>query len=244
VSFKLEVANKGGHSSVPTRDNAIYHLADGLSRLGRFEFPVHLFDVTRAAFERGANLYGGQLGADLKTMVQNPNDPGAVARLSAIPFYNAQMRTTCVATMLSGGHAENALPQLASAVVNCRLLPVDKPADIKRTLEQALGDSKITLTEINHPFATPYTPIDPKVMSAVTASTNKLWPGIPVVPAMDTGATDGIYLIRAGIPTYGVSGIFNDEDDYRAHGRSERILVKSFDDAVDFIYDLVTRLAM
>jgi acetylornithine deacetylase/succinyl-diaminopimelate desuccinylase-like protein len=244
VSFKLEVANKGGHSSVPTRDNAIYHLADGLSRLGRFEFPVHLFDVTRAAFERGANLYGGQLGADLKTMVQNPNDPGAVARLSAIPFYNAQMRTTCVATMLSGGHAENALPQLASAVVNCRLLPVDKPADIKRTLEQALGDSKITLTEINHPVATPYTPIDPKVMSAVTASTNKLWPGIPVVPAMDTGATDGIYLIRAGIPTYGVSGIFNDEDDYRAHGRSERILVKSFDDAVDFIYDLVTRLAM
>ena len=244
LSYKLEVANKGGHSSVPTRDNAIYHLADGLSRLGKFEFPVHLFDVTRAAFERGANLYGGQLGADLKTMVQNPNDPGAVARLSAIPFYNAQMRTTCVATMLSGGHAENALPQLASAVVNCRLLPVDKPADIKRTLEQALGDSKITLTEINHPVAPPYTAIDPKVMSAVTASTNKLWPGIPVIPAMDTGATDGIYLIRAGIPTYGVSGIFNDEDDYRAHGRSERILVKSFDDAVDFIYDLVTRLAM
>jgi len=244
LSYKLEVANKGGHSSVPTRDNAIYHLADGLSRLGRFEFPVHLFDVTRAAFERGANLYGGQLGADLKTMVQNPNDPAAVARLSAIPFYNAQMRTTCVPTMLSGGHAENALPQLASGVVNCRLLPVDKPADIKGTLEQVLGDSKITLTEINHPVATRYTPIDPKVMSAVTASTNKIWPGIPVIPAMDTGATDGIYLIRAGIPTYGVSGIFNDEDDYRAHGRSERILVKSFDDAVDFIYDLVTRLAM
>ena len=244
LSYKLEVADKGGHSSIPTRDNAIYHLADGLSRLGRFEFPVHLFDVTRAAFERGANLYGGQLAADLKTMVQNPKDPGAVARLSAIPFYNAQMRTTCVATMLSGGHAENALPQLASAVVNCRLLPVDKPADIKRTLEQALGDSKITLTEINRPVATPYTPIDPKVMSAVTASTAKLWPGIPVIPAMDTGATDGIYLIRAGIPTYGISGIFNDEDDYRAHGRSERILVKSFDDAVDFIYDLVTRLAM
>jgi acetylornithine deacetylase/succinyl-diaminopimelate desuccinylase-like protein len=243
LSFKLEVANPGGHSSLPTRDNAIYHLADGLSRLGKFEFPVHLFDVTRAAFERGANLYGGQLGADLKTMVQNPNDPGAVARLSAIPFYNAQMRTTCVATMLSGGHAENALPQAASAVVNCRLLPADKPADVKRALEQVLADSKITLTEINHPIATPYTPIDPKVMAAVTSSTNKLWPGIPMIPAMDTGATDGIYLIRAGIPTYGVSGIFNDEDDYRAHGRSERILVKSFDDAVDFTYDLVTRLA-
>ncbi len=244
LSFKLEVANKGGHSSLPTRDNAIYHLADGLSRLEKFDFPVHLFDVTRAAFERGANLYPGQLGADLKTMVQNPNDPAAVARLSAIPFYNAQLRTTCVATMLSGGHAENALPQLASAVVNCRLLPVDKPADIKRTLEQVLADPAITLTEMNQPAATPYTPIDTKVMAAVTASTHKLWPGLPVIPAMDTGATDGTRLIRAGIPTYGVSGIFNDEDDYRAHGRSERILIKSFDDAADFIYDLVTRLAM
>ena len=243
VSFKLEVANKGGHSSVPTRDNAIYQLADGLSRLARYDFPVHLFDVTRAAFERGANIYPGQLGADLKTMVQNPNDAGAIARLSAIPFYNAQMRTTCVATMLSAGHAENALPQLASAVVNCRLLPIEKPSDIKRTLEQVLADPRITVTEMNQPVATPYTPIDPRVLAAVTASTNKLWPGIPVIPAMDTGASDGIYLIRAGIPTYGVSGIFNDEDDYRAHGRSERILVKSFDDAVDFIYDLITRLA-
>ena len=244
VSFKLEVANKGGHSSVPTRDNAIYQLADGLSRLARYDFPVHLFDVTRAAFERGANIYPGQLGADLKTMVQNPNDSGAVARLSAIPFYNAQMRTTCVPTMLSGGHAENALPQLATAVVNCRLLPIEKPSDIKRTLEQVLADPRITVTEMNQPIATPYTPIDPRVLAAVTASTAKLWPGLPVIPAMDTGASDGIYLIRAGIPTYGVSGIFNDEDDYRAHGRSERILVKSFDDAVDFIYDLITRLAM
>jgi acetylornithine deacetylase/succinyl-diaminopimelate desuccinylase-like protein len=243
VSFKLEVANKGGHSSVPTPDNAIYQLADGLSRLARYDFPIHLFDVTRAAFERGANIYPGQLGVDLKTMVQNPNDAGAIARLSAIPFYNAQMRTTCVATMLSGGHAENALPQLASAVVNCRLLPIEKPSDIKRTLEQVLADTRITVTEMNQPIATPYTPIDPRVLAAVTASTNKLWPGIPVIPAMDTGASDGIYLIRAGIPTYGVSGIFNDEDDYRAHGRSERILVKSFDDAVDFIYDLIIRLA-
>jgi acetylornithine deacetylase/succinyl-diaminopimelate desuccinylase-like protein len=243
LSFKLEVTNNGGHSSLPTRDNAIYHLADGLSRLAKFDFPVHLFDVTRAAFERGANLYSGQLGADLKTMVQNPNDAAALARLSAIPLYNAQLRTTCVATMLSAGHAENALPQLASAVVNCRLLPVDKPADVKRALEQVLAEPKITVTEMNQPAATPYTPIDPTVMAAVTASTNKFWPGLPVVPTLETGATDGSRLIRAGIPTYGVSGIFGDEDDVRAHGRNERILVKSFDDAGDFIYDLVTRLA-
>jgi acetylornithine deacetylase/succinyl-diaminopimelate desuccinylase-like protein len=244
LSFKLEVTNSGGHSSLPTKDNAIYHLADGLSRLAKFDFPVHLFDVTRAAFERGANLYGGQLGEDLKRMVQNPDDAAAIARLSAIPLYNAQMRTTCVATMLSAGHAENALPQLATATVNCRLLPVDKPEDIKRALEQVLADPKITVTEMNQPASTPYTPIDPKVMAAVTASTNKLWPGLPIVPAMETGATDGSRMIRAGIPTYGVSGIFGDEDDVRAHGRSERILVKSFDDAVDFMYDLITRLAM
>jgi acetylornithine deacetylase/succinyl-diaminopimelate desuccinylase-like protein len=243
LSFKLEVTNSGGHSSLPTRDNAIYHLADGLSRLGKFDFPVHLFDVTRAAFERGANIYGGQLAADLKALVQNPGDAAAVARLSAIPLYNAQMRTTCEATMLSGGHAQNALPQLASAVVNCRLLPVDKPADIKRTLEQVLADPKITVTEMNQPVSTPYAPIDPKAMAAVTASTGKFWPGLPVVPAMETGATDGTVMIRAGIPTYGVSGMFGDEDDVRAHGRDERILVKSFDDAVDFMYDLVTRLA-
>jgi acetylornithine deacetylase/succinyl-diaminopimelate desuccinylase-like protein len=243
LSFKLEVTNKGGHSSLPEKDNAIYHLADGLSRLARFDFPVHLFDVTRTAFERGANLYGGQLGEDFKTIVRNPDDAAAIARLSASPLYNAQLRTTCVATMLTAGHAENALPQLASATVNCRLLPVDKPADIKRALEQVLADPKITVTEMNQAAFTPYTPIDPKVMAALTASSNKFWPGLPVIPTMETGATDGTRLIRAGIPTYGISGIFGDEDDVRAHGRSERILVKSFDDAVDFMYDLVTRLA-
>ena len=243
LSFKLEVTNNGGHSSLPVKNNAIYHLADGLSRLSKFDFPVRLFDVTRAAFERSANVYVGQLGADLKTMVQNPADPAAVARLSAIPFYNAQMRTTCVATMLSGGHAENALPALAAAVVNCRLLPIDNAADVKRTLQQVIADPKIQLTEIKEPVITPYKPIDPGVMAAVTASTAKLWPGLPVVPTMATGASDGIYLIRSGIPTYGVSGIFGDEDDVRAHGRNERILVKSFDQGVDFIYDLATRLA-
>jgi acetylornithine deacetylase/succinyl-diaminopimelate desuccinylase-like protein len=243
LSFKLEVTNSGGHSSLPTRDNAIYHLADGLSRLGKFDFPVKLFDVTRAGFERSANVYGGQLGEDLKTMVQNPNDPAALARLSAIPFYNAQLRTTCVATMMSAGHAENALPQLASAVVNCRLLPVEKPEEIRRTLEQVLADPKIKLTEMKVPVMTPFHPIDPTVLAAVTAATNKLWPGLPVIPTMDTGASDGIYLIRAGILTYGVSGIFGDEDDVRAHGRDERVLVKSFYDAVDFIYDLAKRLS-
>jgi acetylornithine deacetylase/succinyl-diaminopimelate desuccinylase-like protein len=242
LSFKLETRNPGGHSSLPIKDNAIYHLADGLSRLGKFDFPVHLFDVTRASFERMAAIYPGQLGADMKAIVQNPNDAAVVSRLSALPQYNAQLRTTCVATMLAAGHAENALPQSATATVNCRLLPVDKAQDVERTLNQVLADPQITVSVMRPPTPVPYTPINAKVLSVVTAATAGYWPGIPVIPRMDTGASDGIYLIGAGMPTYGISGIFGDEDDVRAHGRDERVLVQWFYDAVDFMYTLVTAL--
>jgi acetylornithine deacetylase/succinyl-diaminopimelate desuccinylase-like protein len=238
LSFKLEVTNPGGHSSLPTRDNAIYHLAEGLARLAKFDFPVRLFDVTRASFERMAPFYQGQLGADMKAVVANPHDEAVVARLSALPQYNAQLRTTCVATMLSGGHAENALPQSATAVVNCRLLPVDQAEDVERTLNQVLGDPKIKVSVMKPPKPVAYTPISPKVWNAVTAATSKSWPGLSVIPQMSTGASDGIYLIAAGIPTYGITGIFGDEDDVRAHGRDERVLVKSFDEAIDFMYDV------
>jgi len=242
LSFKLEVTNPGGHSSLPTRDNAIYRLAEGLSRLAKFDFPVHLFDVTRASFERMAPIYEGQLGADMKAVGQNPNDAEVVSRLSAVPQYNAQLRTTCVATMLAGGHAENALPQTATATVNCRILPVDKPADVERTLNQVLADSKITVTPMLPPKPIPFTGMNQKVLSAVTAATAKHWPGLGVIPKMEAGASDAIYLTGAGIPTYGASGIFGDEDDVRAHGRDERVLVKSFYEAVDFMYTLATTL--
>jgi acetylornithine deacetylase/succinyl-diaminopimelate desuccinylase-like protein len=242
LSFRLETSNTGGHSSLPVKDNAIYHLADGLSRLAKFDFPVHLFDVTRASFERMASIYPGQLGADMKAIVQNPNEAAVVARLSALPQYNAQLRTTCVATMLSGGHAENALPQSATATVNCRLLPVDKAQDVERTINQVLADPKIKVSVMQPPKPVPYTPINSKVLAVVTAATARFWPGIPVIPRMDTGASDGIYLIGAGMPTYGISGIFGDEDDVRAHGRDERVLVQSFYDAVDFMYTLATAL--
>jgi acetylornithine deacetylase/succinyl-diaminopimelate desuccinylase-like protein len=242
LSFKLETSNPGGHSSLPVKDNAIYHLADGLSRLAKFDFPVHLFDVTRASFERMASIYPGQLGADMKAIVQNPSDAAVVSRLSALPQYNAQLRTTCVATMLSAGHAENALPQSAEATVNCRLLPVDNAADVERTLNQVLADPKIRVSVMQPPKPVPFQPINSKVLAVVTAATAKFWPGIPVIPRMDTGASDGIYLISAGMPTYGVSGIFGDEDDVRAHGRDERVLVQSFYNAVDFMYTLVTAL--
>jgi acetylornithine deacetylase/succinyl-diaminopimelate desuccinylase-like protein len=242
LSFRLEVTNSGGHSSLPKKDNAIYHLAEGLSRLAKFDFPVRLFDVTRTEFERAAPLYPGQLGADLKAIGANPDDPQVIGRLSELPLYNALMRTTCVATMLSGGHAENALPQTAGAVINCRLIPVDKADEVEATLRHVLADPAINITVMTPAKASKYVPMNQTVLAAVTSVTAKYWPGLPVIPQMSTGASDGVYLNSRGIPTYGVSGIFGDEDDVRAHGRDERVMVKSFYDAVDFIYDVAVIL--
>lgn len=242
LSFKLEVTNPGGHSSQPRKDNAIYHLSDGLSRLAKFDFPVRLFDVTRSQFERAASLYPGQLGADLKALGQNPGDTAVLERLSAFPLYNALIRTTCVPTMMTAGHAENALPQTASATVNCRLLPVDNALDVQKTLRQVLADPAIAITEMAPAKLGNYKPLNTQLMAVVTAATNKFWPGLPVIPLMTTGASDGVYTNVAGIPTYGVDGLFGDEDDVRAHGRDERVLVKSFYDALDFYYEVITGL--
>ena len=242
MSFRLDVTNPGGHSSLPRRDNAIYHLAEGLGRLARFDFPIHLFDVTRASFERAAPLYTGQLGEDLRIITERQTDLAAVGRLSAMPLYNALLRTTCVPTMMSAGHAENALPQSATAVVNCRLLPVDKPADVQKTLIAVLGDPAIKVSVLTPARLTRNVPLNPKVMAAITAVTWKYWPGMPVIPIMSTGASDGVYLNAAGIPTYGVNGIFGDQDDVRAHGRDERVMVSSFFDAVSFMYGLALHI--
>jgi acetylornithine deacetylase/succinyl-diaminopimelate desuccinylase-like protein len=165
-----------------------------------------------------------------------------LARLSALPLYNALLRTTCVPTMLAGGHAENALPQSATAVINCRVLPVDKPDDVEIALKKALADPQIKVSVMTPAKVSKFVPMNATLLSAVTAATAKHWPGLPVIPEMATGASDGVYLNVAGIPAYGVSGIFVDEDDVRAHGRDERVLVKSFYDALDFIYDVATTL--
>lgn len=241
-SYKLEVTNPGGHSSRPTKDNAIYRLAEGLTRLSKYDFPVHLFDVTRQQLERLAPYYGGQEGRDMKAIAANPNNAAAVARFSEKPQDNALLRTTCTPTLLAAGHAENALPQLATATVNCRILPVENASDVEKKIVELLADPRIKVTPVKGVTTVPYTPIEPKVMSAVSAVTEKHWSGLPVVPKMSLGATDSIYLIRGGIPAYGVSGIFRDEDDDRAHGRDERILTQSFDDGVGFIYDLMSAL--
>ncbi len=242
VSFRLATSNTGGHSSQPRKDNAIYHLAEGLARLQKFDFPIRLSDMTRAQLERAAPLYPGQVGDDLKTIMQRPDDAAAGKRLSAIPLYNALLRTTCVPTMLSAGHAENALPQDATAVLNCRLLPSDKPADVEHTLATVVGDPSIRITRMTPLRGTKATPMNRRVIAAVSAVSAKYWLGLPVIPEMSTGASDGVYLNRAGIPTYGVSGIFTDEDDIRAHGRDERVPVTSFYLALDFMYDVAARL--
>ncbi len=243
LTFQLQATNSGGHSSRPTRDNAIYRIANALGRIEKFDFPVHLSDVTRAYFERMAGIVGGTVGADMKAIVQNPKDAVVAARLSESPFYNAQLRTTCVATMLTAGHAENALPQTATATVNCRLLPNDSPDEIERALREVTADPKIAISRLAPPKPSPSLPIDARVMAAVTAATHAQWPGIPIIPVMDTGATDGVWLRTAGIPTYGVNGNFIDINDGRAHGRDERIGVTSFEQSLDFMYSVIKRLA-
>jgi acetylornithine deacetylase/succinyl-diaminopimelate desuccinylase-like protein len=240
LSFTLEVKNRGGHSSLPEKDNAIYHLAEGLARLARFDFPVRLDEITRTYFDRASALETGQSAADMKAVAKIPPDPGAIARLSQIPYYNALMRTTCVATRLAAGHADNALPQTARAVVNCRILPGESPDEVEKAIIRVLADEQIAVTRIAEPKPSPASPLVPEIMKPVESITQEMWPGVPVIPTMSTGATDGLYLRIAGIPTYGVSGIFADIDDVRAHGRDERISVKSFFEGLEFLYRLVS----
>jgi acetylornithine deacetylase/succinyl-diaminopimelate desuccinylase-like protein len=238
-SFLLEVKNKGGHSSRPVKDNAIYHLATALQRLAGFDFPVNLNEVTRAYFERVSKLESGETTTAMKGVIQNPPDARSVAYLENIPAYNATMRTTCVATMLEAGHAENALPQTARATVNCRILPTETAEQTRETLIKVIDDSRITITPIREPKPSTPSPLSAEVMKPIETITRQMWPGVPVVPVMSTGATDSLYLRNAGIPIYGTSGIFGDIDDSRAHGKDERISVKSFYDGQEYLYRLV-----
>jgi acetylornithine deacetylase/succinyl-diaminopimelate desuccinylase-like protein len=244
ISFRLEVRNKGGHSSRPVKDNAIYHLSQGLARLAQFDFPVTLMEVTRAYFERMAALQPPQDAAAMKRVISTtPPDPDAVAQLAKSPYYNALLRTTCVATRLEAGHADNALPQLARATVNCRVLPAQTIAQVEKTLVEVLADDQIHVLKIElRDTVSPASPLNPEVVKTVEAVTRSMWPELPVVPVMETGATDSKYLRDAGIPAFGVTGIFADVDDNRAHGRDERVSVRAFYEAREFLYRLIKRL--
>ena len=237
--------NNGGHSAVPMKDNAIYHMAEGLVRLSKFSFPFKLNDTTRAYFERIAQFEGEQTAADMRTVLSDKPDPAAMsfARLAANPVYNAQLRTTCVATMLEGGHAVNALPQLASAKVNCRIMPGEPVEEVKTTLERVLADDQITVTQLDQPVLSAPSALHEEIMGSIEKLSQEFWPGAVVLPTMSAGATDGSYLRNAGIPTYGHSGLAGDINDVRIHGKDERILVKSFDQGEEYLYRLVKLLS-
>ncbi|MGB8357734.1 MAG: M20/M25/M40 family metallo-hydrolase [Bacteroidales bacterium] len=242
--FTLETHNKGGHSSLPVKDNAIYKMAGALVRLSMYDFPLDLNETSRMFFERSAQLETGQAKADMIAVSGSTVDTAAANRLAkSYPQYNSQMRTTCVATMIRGGHANNALPQTVTANINCRLLPDDNIEHVTTTLKAIINDPQIELINTYAANAGPMSPLRKDVVDAVDSITASMWKGVIVTPVMATGATDGKYLRSAGMPVYGVSGMFSDIDDVRAHGRDERIGVMEYLNGVEFMFRLMKTLS-
>ena len=246
ADYELEVTNPGGHSSLPTSENAIYRLAAALVRLQNYRFPFELNNVTRAYFEGTAAVEKGQVAADMIAVTKRPPDQAAIDRLSRDPYSNSTMHTTCVATRLQAGHANNALPQRATANVNCRILPGHSRDEIRKVLAEVIADPTVTVSYVVNGIkvimgemektALPPVPLKKEVMVPLEKIAGKMWPGAPVVPTMGTGATDGVYTNPAGMPTYGVCGLAIDLGDDRSHGRDERLGVESYYNGVDFYY--------
>jgi acetylornithine deacetylase/succinyl-diaminopimelate desuccinylase-like protein len=239
VTFALEVTNKGGHSSLPEPDNAIYRLAAGLGHIAALQFPVRLNTTTRAFFGSMAAMQSGQTRADMLAVARPTPDLEAVKRLEASPFYNAMLRTTCVATMIDGGHAENALPQRARAVIQCRMLPDDTQEAVEAVLAKALNDPMVKISVMTPAAPGPESVAPPALMRKVDALVTSMWPNLPVVLDMDAGASDSKYTRGVGIPTFGITGMFTDIDDNRAHGRDERVPITGFYEDVEFTYRLM-----
>ena len=252
VDYQFESLNPGGHSSLPSQDNAIYHLAGALSRLQKFSFPVNMNEITRNYFLKTAALSSGQTAEDMGSVAKDPPDRNSIERLSGSVYFNSLLHTTCVATMLNGGHAPNALPQMARANVNCRIFPGEDPEAVRKTLEKVAADAKVTVTVVPFkdetgtvipPVGVPSSPLLPEVVRAEEKTVHAFWPGLPVVPTMSTGATDGRYLRIAGIPTYGIACMFFDVNDTRAHGKDERVAVQDFNQGVEVSYSLIKNLS-
>ena len=241
INYRFEVHNKGGHSSLPVPDNAIYRLAVALEHLANFGFPLKTNEVTAAYFKQMSKIETGPSREDLARAAEGTQE--AMTRLAAAtPAFNATLRTTCVATQLEGGHAINALPQLAAANVNCRVLPEDSADYVTSTLQKVVADDQVSIKILGDVSAGPASPMRPNLLTAISETTNKTWPGVPTVPIMVMGATDGKYLRIAGIPTYGVQGFFFDRNDIRFHGRDERLSEQSFYEGQAFLYDLIKQL--
>lgn len=250
--YQLVTTNPGGHSSLPRPDNAIYELSHALVNLEHYKFPFELNSVTRAYYEHLAAVEKGQRAEDIKAMLRTPPDNAAIDRVSQDPIDNSRIHTTCVATRLSGGHANNALPGRAEAVVNCRILPGHSKQEVRDELVKVFADPKVEIRFITNAgevldnipdqrsFAPP--PPRPDVFNSIKAVAAKMWPGIPVFPTMATGASDGVYTMAVGLPTYGVSGVEMERDDHREHGRDERVPAEAFYKGVDFYYRFMKTL--
>jgi acetylornithine deacetylase/succinyl-diaminopimelate desuccinylase-like protein len=239
--FALEAADVGGHSSRPTKNNPIVRLSVGLAKLGGHNFEVALNQATRGYFEAQSRLAAPDVAASMQAVLKDPRDEAAVEHLWAInPGWNGMLRTTCVVTEITGGHAANALPQHARANVNCRILPGVPIADVQKEIVAVIGDDKISVAPTGDPgIQSPPPPLSPAILGPVRKIADKLWPGVAIVPTMSTGATDGRFLNVAGIPTYGLSGMFHDAEGSRAHGLNERIRVRSLMDGRRFLYEVV-----
>jgi len=252
ADYQLLATNPGGHSSLPKPDNAIYHIADALTAVQRYQFPLELNSVTRGYFEQMARVEPPDTAADMRAILADPPDAAAAARLSKDARYNSTLHTTCVATMLSGGHAPNALPQRAEANVNCRIFPGHSQEEIRLELVKLINDPALTVRyradsgELSDHGSDRKSMVPPPlrsdVMNSLRAVSQKLWPNTPVVPIMETGASDSIYTMMAGIPSYGISGVAIDRDDVRAHGKDERLKVESYFAGVDFYYQFLEAL--
>ena len=242
ATFDVTATNPGGHSSVPRSDNAIYALAAALGRLAQHNFPVQYNEVTRTAYGRGAEVENGQLADDMRAAGRGETSGPAIDRLRAIPYLGAGLRTTCVATMLTGGHAENALPQSATAKVNCRVFPGVEIPEVQRALEGVIADTSVHLTLTYPPVPSPPSPLRADVMPTVERLASELWPGSVVIPSMSNGATDGLYLRNVGVPVFGLGALQLQSQDDRSHGLDERVPVASLYKAREYWYRLVKAL--
>jgi acetylornithine deacetylase/succinyl-diaminopimelate desuccinylase-like protein len=243
MAFEAEVTDKGGHSSRPTADNPIYRLSEGLARLSKFRFPMHLTETTRQYFERRAAIETGSIKADMLAAAKTPPDPAAIERLSAEVETNILLRTTCTATQIDGGHAQNALPQRARATLQCRIIPGESQDSVRDTLARVLADPTIKISVITPATPSPESPLSGNILATVEKVAHQLWTDVVILPQMGAGASDSKYTRVVGIPSYGIDGMFDDLDDGRAHGRDERIGVAAFGQEVDFTYRLMREVS-
>jgi acetylornithine deacetylase/succinyl-diaminopimelate desuccinylase-like protein len=237
--FTLEVTNPGGHSSRPVPDNAIYRLMQATQKVEKLSFPIQVTPVVREYFRITGPMLGGEIGAAMTAVGKNPADPAALATLQKDPSYNASLHTTCVATQLEGGHAPNALPQRATATLSCRIMQGTTPEQVKETLEKTVNDPEVKVEIFRRRDGSSPPPLTDEIMGPVKAQAAKMWPGVPIAPLMTAGATDGRFLMNAGIPTYGLSGMFSTTGENNAHGLNEKLRVKSLYEGRDFLEAVV-----